>query len=139
MDLELRKHRGTETLLIADDDKHVLNLLSDYLSYNGYNVIKAKDGEEAVEAYKKNSVDIQLVMMDIVMPRKDGIKASLEIIEHNPDAIIWFMSGYNPDANCELIGKRFIKKPFSPIKIAEVIRNLLDGNSCDYVEWQTCI
>lgn len=133
MDSSFRNYAGTETLLIVDDDKHVLTLLSDYLCYNGYNVIKAKDGEEAVEAYKINSNNIQLVLMDIVMPRKDGIKASVEIIEHNPNAIIWFMSGYIPDAKCELNGRRFISKPFSPVKVAKMIREFLDFKTCAHV------
>lgn len=128
MDSELNKYCGTETVLIVDDDKLVLNLLTDFLCYNGYNVIKAKDGEEAVEAYKKCH-NIQLVLMDIVMPLKDGITASVEIIEHNPNAIIWFMSGYNSDANCELNGRCFISKPFSPVKLIKMIREFLDGHS----------
>ena len=120
----------TETILIVDDDKRVLNLLSDFLCFDGYNVIKATDGEEAVEAYINNSINIQFVLMDVAMPRKDGIWAAREINEHNPNALIWFMSGYLPEAYDELIGKRFIPKPFSLVKVSKIIRNLLDGNSC---------
>lgn len=120
---------GTETLLIVDDDKQVLNLLSDYFRDNGYNVIAARDGEEAVEAYKKNCDIIHLVLMDIVMPRKDGIAASVEITGHNPAAIIYLMSGYIPDTLGERSGMNFIKKPFLPSELIKMIRDCLDGTS----------
>lgn len=129
---ECNNFGGTETLLVVDDDKLILNLLSDFLSENGYNVIKARDGEEAVEAYKKNCNEISLVLMDIVMPRKDGLTASTEIMEHNPEAIIYFMSGYSPDTIGSVAGGYFFKKPFSPSDIIKKIRYRLDGCSGDY-------
>lgn len=129
MNCAFNDYVGTETLLIVDDDNEVLNLLSDLFRDSGYNVISARDGEEAVDVYKKNCDNIHLVLMDIVMPRKDGIAASVEINEHNPDAVIFFMSGYNPDTYGERSGRNFIKKPFLPSELIKMIRDHLDGNS----------
>jgi DNA-binding NtrC family response regulator len=129
MAYELCKYGGNETLLIVDDDKHVLNLLSDFFRENGYNVITARDGDEAVKEYINNCDHIHLVLMDIVMPRKDGIAASEEIFEHNPDAVIYFMSGYSSDLDIEIIGKNFIKKPFLPSNVIKTVRKCLDDIS----------
>ena len=112
MDSEFSNYGGTETVLIVDDDKLVLNLLSNFFGEYGYNVITAGDGEEAVDVYIQNVDTIHLVLMDIIMPRKDGIAASVEMTKHNPNAIIYFMSGYSPDTYNGLIDKNFIKKPF---------------------------
>lgn len=132
MDDNFCNYSGTETLLIADDDKMILNLLSDLFCDNGYNVILAKDGEEAVKLYKEHLDKISLVLMDIVMPRKDGLTASAEILKHNPEAIIYVMSGYNPETVQPLSVESYIKKPFLPLEIMKKIRLRLDGNSCGY-------
>lgn len=132
MNSEINNHGGTETLLIVDDDKFVLSLLSDLLFDCGYTVITACNGEEAVETYIKVEENIHLVLMDVVMPRKDGITASSEIIAYDPDATIILMSGFVPDNQLELINIPCIKKPFSPTKTLKMIRNHLDGNFCEY-------
>lgn len=127
MGSEFSNYCGTESLLIVDDDKSVLSLLLNFFDDYGYNVIIARDGIEAVDAYINNLDKIHLVLMDIVMPRKDGIAASIEIRAHNPDAIIYFMSGYSPESNAAILENYFIKKPFLPSKLIKIIRNHLDG------------
>lgn len=131
MDKTLQNHGDTGTILVVDDDACIRNLLIDLLDYNGYNVITANDGEEAVEAYKGNIHTIRLVLMDIVMPRIDGVEASAMIMEQNPDAIILFMSGYAPDAGSGINGRPLIMKPFSTTKVLKTIRDSLDGNLHD--------
>jgi len=135
MDSAIQNYAGTETLLIVDDDKSVLNLLSDLFTATGYTVIKAKNGEEAVEIYKNRRGAIHLVLMDVVMPRKDGIAASAEIMELDPQAIICLMSAFTSEVNAELSTIRFISKPFLPSKVVKIVRASLDGNSCAYHEY----
>lgn len=128
MDNGFDQYCGTETLLIVDDDKLILHLLSDYFCDHGYTVIKARDGEEAVDVYKQYRDQISLVLMDMVMPRKDGLTASAEIIEHNPRALICFMSGYTPDAIVLLSDVKLIKKPFLPSEVIKLVRASLDNH-----------
>jgi CheY-like chemotaxis protein len=124
----VQNHSDAETILVVDDDACIRNMLKDLLGYKGYNVITANDGEEAVEAYKVNMHNICLVLMDIVMPRIDGVKASAMIMEQNSDALILFMSGYVPDAGSGINNRRLIMKPFSVTKVIKTIRDTLDGH-----------
>jgi CheY-like chemotaxis protein len=130
---ELCNYSGSETLLLVDDDKKILTMLADMFCGFGYTILKARDGEEAVETYK-NCNKIQLVLMDILMPRKDGITASAEIREHNPNAIIILMSGCCSDGTKEATLRDIVQKPFLPSKMIKMIRNHLDGNFCNYSE-----
>jgi len=66
-------YKGSETILLVDDEKQLRDMLSDFLGSYGYNVIIAEDGQDAIEKFEQNIADIQLVIMDVVMPRKDGI------------------------------------------------------------------
>lgn len=132
MGIDFYNYSGTETLLIADDDKAILNLLSDFFCEYGYNVLLARDGEEAVKLYKENFDKISLVLTDIDMPKKDGLTASAEILKHNPEAIICVMSGYHAETDIPLSIECYFKKPFLPLEIMKKIRLRLDGNSCDY-------
>lgn len=126
MNKGFNRYGGSETLLIVDDDKLILNLLSDYFCEHGYTVIKAGDGEEAVRVYKQNCDQISLVLMDMVMPRKDGLAASAEIMEYNPRALVCFMSGFSPDAIGSFNDSNLIKKPFLPSEVIKLVRASLD-------------
>ena len=66
-------------ILVCDDDKDIVEAIDIYLSKEGYNIIKAYDGMEAMEILKKE--DIQLLLIDVMMPRLDGIRATLKIRE----------------------------------------------------------
>ena len=73
-------------ILVCDDDKDIVEAIDIYLSKEGYNIIKAYDGMEAMEILKKE--DIQLLLIDVMMPRLDGIRATLKIREENNIPII---------------------------------------------------
>ncbi|MDR3579253.1 MAG: response regulator [Oryzomonas sp.] len=127
----LEEFRGNETILIVDDELQLREMLSCFLSNYGYNVICANDGHDAIEIYKQNIESIRLSIMDIVMPRKDGITASKEIKELNPGAIILFISGYSPSYLTKTDDIDLIQKPFSPIEIIKKVRASLDlSRSC---------
>lgn len=121
---------GTETVLLADDSHEVRQLMAEVLMDAGYRLIKAVDGEEAVENFKANRDDIDLVILDVAMPRMDGRKAAREIKVLKPDMKILFMSGHTFD----IISKKgilkaeidFISKPVMPDELLAKVREVLD-------------
>ncbi len=119
-------YRGNETILIADDERELLDLMGYIISQCGYNVITANDGQSAVELYRKNISDITLIILDVNMPNKDGIAAYSEIKLINPDANIIFTSG--AVKQLATIGNpTIILKPFTPIEILKLIRKSIDS------------
>jgi DNA-binding NtrC family response regulator len=117
-----------ETILLVDDEESVRNLLTDMLTLYGYHVITARSGQEAVDLYKKKSIDIDLVVMDVIMPGLDGIEAQYEIHGFNPYAKVLLISGYPLRALPEMDSPRFIQKPFSADVLISAIRTFLDKN-----------
>jgi DNA-binding NtrC family response regulator len=119
-------YRGTETILVVDDDEQVIDITANILMSYGYKVITAFDGQEGVEQYKLNSDNIDLIIMDIVMPRKDGITAYKEIININKNAIIILSSGFNNINLAVFNDISVLQKPYKSINLLETIRNKLD-------------
>ncbi len=121
---------GTETVLVAEDDQAVRKLTGDVLERLGYKVIAAGDGEEAIEKFMKNKEDIQLLLLDVIMPKKNGKEAYEEIKKINPHIKTLFLSAYTAD----LIHKKgileggldFILKPVSPKELLRKVREILD-------------
>ena len=83
-------------VLVCDDDKEIVEAIDIYLTQEGYEVFKAYDGQEALEVLKKESVD--LLVIDVMMPRLDGIRATLKIREENNIPII-ILSAKSEDAD----------------------------------------
>lgn len=128
MTTEPEKHTGTETILVVDDERMLRDMLSGFLSEYGYNILIAEDGQEALEIYHSNNNAIHLILMDIVMPRKDGIAAYKEIKATNPLMKIILMSGYNANNLHVSEELKIVRKPFSFSDMVKTIRNALDGN-----------
>jgi PAS domain S-box-containing protein len=122
---------GTETLLVAEDDKEVRGLMKVVLDRFGYKVIEAVDGEEAITKFKENKDKIDLAILDVVMPKKDGKMAHEEIKNVRPEIKAIFLSGYRTD----IIDKKgvleegvnFIQKPISPNELLRKVREVLDS------------
>lgn len=121
-------YQGSETILIVDDERQLREMLSDFLASYGYKVITAEDGQDAIEKYKSNG-PIHLVVMDVVMPRKDGISCFREIKKYNPEAKAVFMSGYRPDHLQAKEDFHLIQKPFSPVEMIKAIRGALEAET----------
>lgn len=114
-----------KTILLVDDDADFLQTIREMITNFGYkNIVDAKDGEEAISQYKKHRPD--LVLMDIVMPKMDGITAFFKIKEFDPSAKIIFITAYEPPAKyIEAKAKCAIylaKKPFSSDFLLELIK-----------------
>lgn len=126
-------HGGEETILVADDDILVRQLLETVLRQYGYTVINAMDGSEAVERFKENPIGINLVILDVLMPKMNGKEVYEEIKRINPDIKVIFMSGYTR----EIINQQdvleqhleFLPKPLNPRQLLVRVRNVLDGVS----------
>ena len=113
-------------ILVCDDDKEIVEAIEIYLTQDGHQVLEAYDGIEAVEILKKESVD--LLIMDIMMPRMDGIRATLKIREeHNIPIII--LSAKSEDAD-KILGLNigaddYITKPFNPLELVARVKSHL--------------
>ncbi|MBE5856483.1 MAG: response regulator transcription factor [Lachnospiraceae bacterium] len=116
-----------DKILVCDDDKEIVEAIEIYLQQEGFEIVKAYDGMEALDALKDNE-DIRMVILDIMMPRLDGIHAALKIREFSTVPII-FLSAKSEDSDKVLglnIGADdYITKPFSPLElIARVKSNI---------------
>ena len=124
---------GTETILLAEDDPSLRKLTVYILEQAGYTLITANDGEEAVAKFKENKERIQLLLFDMIMPKKGGKEAFDEIRTTDPAVPVLFASGYSPDMlrQKSLIenGAAVVFKPLSPQKLLEKVREVLDRDS----------
>jgi PAS domain S-box-containing protein len=121
---------GRETILLAEDDEIVREMNEIALSEAGYRVITARDGEDARIKFMENRDAIDLLVFDVVMPKKDGKTAYEEIKRLHPGTKALFMSGYTRDI---IVRKGipdddffFISKPFKPYELLQKAREILD-------------
>jgi len=121
---------GTETILIAEDDYHVRNMIVTSLTKFGYCVIDAADGQEALDKFRTHEMEIDLVVLDAIMPKKNG-KELYDIVKATrPELEVLFISGYTT----EIIHKKglfeegleFLLKPVSSVELHGKIREMLD-------------
>ncbi len=115
---------------MADDADSLRNATKIMLEECGYSVIEALDGEDAVAMFAKYKDIIDLVLIDVIMPKKNGKEAYQEILKIKPDIKVIFTSGYTGDivSKSKLLeeGLDFISKPISPRQLLRKIRDLLD-------------
>jgi CheY-like chemotaxis protein len=126
---QLEPPSGTETILVAEDDPSVRNLVEMVLTKHGYQVILADDGQEVVDRFAMHQKGIGLVLMDIIMPRKNGIDAFDEIRKVRPDAKVLFTSGYTADfiqSRGMQEGVELIMKPVQPLELLRRVREVLE-------------
>lgn len=113
-------------VLVCDDDKEIVDAIAIYLEQEGYSILKAYDGEEAIKVL--NSHDIQLLIIDIMMPRMDGIHATLKIREYSSIPII-ILSAKSEDAD-KILGLNigaddYVSKPFNPLELVARVKSHL--------------
>ncbi len=114
------------TILLVEDELPLRQFLSALLTSRGFNIVIAEDGQDAIDKYKENFGSIDLVLMDIMMPRKDGVTAHKEIIDFDQNARILLMSGYSTLSLGGIEHLNFIQKPLLPDKLFTSINELLD-------------
>lgn len=113
-------------ILVCDDDKDIVEAIDIYLTQEGYEVLKAYDGDEAIKVLKRNEVD--LLIMDVMMPRLDGIRATLKIRE-NMSLLIIILSAKSEDAD-KILGLNigaddYMTKPFNPLELVARVKSQL--------------
>ena len=113
-------------ILVCDDDKEIVDAIEIYLSQDGYHIFKAYNGEQAMEMLKKE--EIHLLIMDIMMPKLDGIRATLKIREYSSIPII-MLSAKSEDTD-KILGLNigaddYITKPFNPLELAARVKSNL--------------
>lgn len=113
-----------ETILVCDDDQNIVDAIEIYLTQEGYRVVKAYDGEEAIEKLQKE--DIQLLIIDVMMPKLDGIRATLEIRKFSSIPII-VLSAKSEDVD-KILGLNvgaddYVTKPFNPLELIARVRS----------------
>jgi two-component system, cell cycle sensor histidine kinase and response regulator CckA len=122
--------RGTETVMVVEDEDMMRNLACRILQSQGYAVLQAKNGDEALLLYERHQERIHLVLTDVVMPKMGGrqLYDRLRIIQ--PDLKVLFMSGYTDDAVIRHgvleAETNFIEKPFTYAALAKAVRDVLD-------------
>ena len=115
-----------QTILVCDDDREIVEAIDIYLQQEGYNVLKAYDGEEAIQLLKDN--EVHLLIMDVMMPRLDGIRATLKIREGSSIPII-ILSAKTEDSD-KILGLNvgaddYLGKPFNPLELVARVKSQL--------------
>ncbi len=122
--------RGSETILVVEDEKDIRNMACDLLIGLGYQVFEACDGQEALELCKQKPDMIQLLFTDVVMPRMNGVELAQQLQVIRPQIKILFASGYADKANLEfgLLDPEvnFLAKPYELSALARKIRDMFD-------------
>ncbi len=122
--------RGWETVLLVEDDERLRNLVRESLHMNGYRVLEAENGREALRICERYDGTIQLVVTDVVMPVMSGGELVEQLASSYPEMRVLYMSGYTEDAIVRhgVVEKSvaFLKKPFSPDTLARKVREVLD-------------
>jgi signal transduction histidine kinase/ActR/RegA family two-component response regulator len=123
--------RGTETILLAEDEEKLRSAIGTILTRHGYRVIEARDGEEAVAKYRELGEGIDLMLSDVMMPRKNGKVAYEEIVAEGGSLKTIFMSGYSEKVLPGGIdlgeGVSMLSKPVNPRDLLRKIREAFDG------------
>ena len=123
------KHAGR--ILIVDDEPDMRNLYSEILEDIGYNTHTCNDGQEAIEYYPEHAKEIDLIILDIVMPRLNGFDCFVRLMEINPSVKVVISSGYdfNDESNklLKMGALAFIKKPFDLNRFFEIINTAIQN------------
>ena len=123
---------GNETVLVVEDEPSVLTVVSQVLRAQGYTVLEAANGIEALRLVEEHSSeDIHLLFADIVMPLMSGSELASQISQRHPETKLLFTSGYGYDPAdrpaVEPLAGNFIQKPFTPATLAHKVRETLDS------------
>jgi PAS domain S-box-containing protein len=125
--------RGTETILIVDDESLIINVGRELLKTLGYKILTAQNGTDALNAYKQSQENINLVILDMVMPEMSGGEIFDKLRNINPDVKVLLSSGYSLNGQASKIINRgcvgFIQKPFTIRDIAGQLRKIFDEKS----------
>ena len=122
---------GTETILVVEDEMSVRKLAAEFLGSNGYTVLEAQDGGEALQVCEEHRAPIHLLLTDVVMPGMSGWELAERLAGARPEMKVTYMSGYTDDAIVQHgvleEGTAFLQKPFSLDALARTVREVLEA------------
>jgi two-component system, cell cycle sensor histidine kinase and response regulator CckA len=127
---EVRLQRGTETILIAEDNEDVREATRQILEHLGYKIFAARNGAEAVELFSEVQSSVDLVFLDVIMPVLNGPEASARISAIRPDIPFIFTTGYATESNPPILHSiekaAILQKPFDTVQLVNKLREVLD-------------
>jgi CheY-like chemotaxis protein len=122
--------RGTETILVVEDEDMMRNLACRILQAQGYTILQAQNGDEALQVYEQHQGSIHLILTDVIMPKMGGRQLYDRLHAVQSDLKVLFMSGYTDDAVLRHgvleADTNFIEKPFTYASLAKTVREILD-------------
>ncbi len=122
---------GTETIMLVDDQETIWDFLIEALQELGYSVILAENGEDAVEIFRNNPGQVDLVILDMIMPKMGGHSTFFQLKGMDPDVKVLLSSGYVSEEEVDDILKKgaagFLPKPHRIPTMAKEIRRILDN------------
>jgi len=122
--------RGTETILLVDDERPILNTACDILNQYGYRTVTAETGEKAVEIYQRDGEGIDMVILDVVMPGMGGHRCLEELLRINPNVKVVISTGYaSVEGVRDMLGAGafgIISKPYRLVDMLKKVRDILD-------------
>ncbi len=130
-DTLVAEQRGSETILVVEDEDGLRELIGEYLEAQGYQVLSAGTAEAALDLQRKYSGRIHLLLTDIILPGMGGVMLSQELVAARPGICVLYMSGYTDDAimrqGTPVLGAAMLAKPFRPNLLFSRIREALSS------------
>jgi DNA-binding NtrC family response regulator len=130
--------RGTETILVVEDEETIRSLVHGILETRGYTVLEANCGADGLSICQQHPQPIHLLLTDVVMPQMSGPELAGNLASLRPEIKVLFMSGYTNNAICHdgMLDRNlaFIEKPFTPQSLARKVREVLDATAERSVE-----
>jgi two-component system cell cycle sensor histidine kinase/response regulator CckA len=123
---------GAETILLAEDDVLIARSTARILERHGYCVLRTADGVDALDVFERNKAAVELVLLDIEMPKMGGLECMRHLLKRDPDLKIIVLSGHLLTQRAwdpvEDGARAFVEKPFIGTALLSVIRSVLDGD-----------
>jgi two-component system, cell cycle sensor histidine kinase and response regulator CckA len=125
-----RKAQAQRTVLVVEDERSMLRLLERFLSRQGYQVLLAADGEQAIDGYCRHKTEIDVVLLDVGLPKVGGVDVLRKMKKENPEVRVVVASGYlDPKIKTEMYRagvKAFIDKPYLLPEMLEKLRSVAE-------------